>query len=53
MVIRLAFVHLLPKSTRLGLLRHYHSYVDDEYIQGMRAAYRSVFGEALRLILGR
>lgn len=48
MVIRLGFSQGLPRRMREGLLRHFRSYVDDGYIQGMRLSYRSLLKHLLR-----
>ena len=43
MAIRLAFSRILPHSARIRLLRHYRSYVSDDYIQSMSSSYAAFF----------
>ena len=42
MVIRLAFSHLFPLRVRSWLLKQFHSYVGDQYIQRMSQSYASL-----------
>jgi|WetSurMetagenome_2_1015567.scaffolds.fasta_scaffold55881_2 GT2 family glycosyltransferase len=43
MAIRLLFSHMLPRRVRVWLLRHFRSYVSDDYIQSMSASYKDLF----------